>query len=143
MGAFSTKLSDQAKSDFDQAGKCLAFDLATASAFHIMRGTESVILKYYEQITGKAPKSKMRNWYAYIKNLDECKAEAKITKFLDHIRETYRNPVFHPEEDVSEEQALILFGVCVSVVTLMLTEIERLSAKSASPLPFTAGEDVR
>jgi len=136
FGAMAAKLPDQAKSDFDQAGKCMAFDLPTACAFHIVRGSEAVIRKYYEQVTGKAPKVKMRNWGAYIKLLRENKADEKVTVFLDHIRNSYRNPVLHPEESVDADQAVILFGACVSLVTLMISEIDRLSAKSAAPLPF-------
>ena len=43
-------LSDQSKFDFDQAGRCIAFDVHTAAAFHLLRGTETVIREYYELI---------------------------------------------------------------------------------------------
>lgn len=44
------KLPNQTKADFDQAGKCIAFDLATAGAFHLLRGTEAVLREYYEAV---------------------------------------------------------------------------------------------
>jgi hypothetical protein len=131
-------LPDQTKIDFDQAGKCLAFDTATASAFHILRGTEAVIRKYYQQVTGAAPKQKMRNWGAYRTQLIKSGADAKVTDLMEHIRVAYRNPVLHPEDNLTEEQALVLFGVCVSFIVLMDGEIKRLSAKSAAPLAFPA-----
>ena len=142
FGPLISRLPEQARRDFDHAGKSLAFDLPTASAFHSMRGTETVIRKYYEVVVGKPPKQRMRNWHAYIKILTEHKADDRVTAFLDHIRETYRNPVLHPEEIVDEDQALILFGTAVSVVSLMIREIDRLTAKSAQPLQFPATQAI-
>jgi hypothetical protein len=123
------KLSEQAKLDFDQAGKCIAFGVSTAAAFHLVRGTESVIRKYYETVTGKPPKPQMRNWGAYQKILEDKGAEKKITDLIEHVRVAYRNPVLHPEENFSPEQTLVLFGVCISAVTLMIAEIDRLTSK--------------
>jgi len=37
-----------------EAGRCLAFDLPTACAFHICRATEALMLTYYEALTGNA-----------------------------------------------------------------------------------------
>ncbi len=137
FGTIAEKLPDQAKADFDQAGRCVAFDLPTAAAFHIFRGTEVIIRAYYKAVTGKEPKKKMRNWFAYIKVLRQCNADNRITSFLDHLRETYRNPILHPEENVDAEQALVMFGACISVSTLMLNEITGLSSTSV-PLQFPA-----
>ena len=38
-----SSLPEQTKRDFDYAGKCIAFDVPTAAAFHLLRGTEAVI----------------------------------------------------------------------------------------------------
>ena len=50
------------RDDFDQAGKCLAFAVHTASAFHLLRGTEAVVREYYEMVVpgDKKAKPKMR-----------------------------------------------------------------------------------
>jgi hypothetical protein len=122
-------LPEQAKTDFDQAGKCIAYGVSTAAGFHLLRGTEMIIRKYYETLTGKAPKPQMRNWGAYHQVLTKAGAAAKITDLIDHVRLVYRNPVLHPEENLSIEQTLVLFGVCVSAVTLMTEETGRLAAK--------------
>jgi len=124
-----------AASDFDEAGKCLLFDNATAVGFHLVRATEAVIRKYYEVIVGKPPATKFRNWGAYIKGLNKCGANAKVTGFLDHIREHYRNPILHPEVNLTPEDAQVLFGVCVSAIVMMVSEMK--SAKGAT-LPFPA-----
>lgn len=126
------------RSDVDQAGKCLAFDLPTAAAFHLLRGTEAVLREYYECVVpgAKRPAPKMRNWGAYIKLLREHNGDSKITSILDHLRESYRNPVLHPEENYTDESAQVLFGVCVSAIVMMIDAIVDLNAKGQL-LPLT------
>lgn len=126
-----SKLPDQTKADFDQAGKCIAFDVPTAAAFHLLRGTEAVIRKYYDLIVPGPKKAplKMRNWGTYIKLLNSHGADANITLLLTHLKDVYRNPVLHPEENYSDERAQVLLGVCISAVVLMETEIQRIAAK--------------
>jgi hypothetical protein len=128
---------DQTKLDFDQAGKCIAFDLPTAAAYHLLRGTESVIRKYYDQVvpgSKKAP-AKARNWGVYIKLLRDHGAEEKVTSLLTHIKDSYRNPVLHPEDNYTEEMVQVLFGVCVSAIVMIVEELKKLANTPAS-LPF-------
>jgi hypothetical protein len=125
----------EAASDFNEAGKCLLFDTPTAAGFHLLRATEAVIRKYYKVVTGVEPKRKFRNWGAYIKRLKECNANGKITGYLDHIRENYRNPILHPEENLTADDAQVLFGVCVSAIYMMVSEMRTLKAKGGL-LPF-------
>lgn len=118
-------LSEKAKADIQQAGKCLAFELPTASAFHIWRGVESIMDSYHDALTTKSffDAGVTRNWGAYIKALEAAKAEKKITVFLDHIREEYRNPISHPNEMLELDEAFALFGPALSVIGQMLKEI--------------------
>jgi len=124
-------MTEQGQLDFDQGGKCLAFDIPTAAGFHFLRSTESVLRQYYRVVTDKEPKAQLRNWGAYLKILNKCGAESRVTAIIEHIRVTYRNPVQHPEENLTEEQAQVLFGVCVSAITLMTSEIKRLADQGA------------
>jgi hypothetical protein len=123
----------EAATDFDEAGKCLLFDKSTAVGFHLVRATEAVIRKYYESVVGKPPAKKFRNWYAYIKRLNQSGADPKITVYLDHIREHYRNPVLHPEVNLTPEDAQVLFGVCVSAIVMMASAMK---ASKGATLPF-------
>jgi hypothetical protein len=116
-------LPKQCLADMKQAGKCIAFETPTAAAFHILRGVESVIRRYYAVVVGHAPKAKLRNWGAYIDNLDKAGADPKITSFLDHLREQYRNPILHPEEMLSIDDAVVLLGAAVSVIVQMMDAI--------------------
>ncbi len=114
-------LPQQSRLDFDQAGKCFAFDVHTAAAFHLLRGTEAVIREYYELIVPgpKRASAKMRNWGVYIKLMRTHDGDANVLSLLDHMREVYRNPVTHPEENYTDERVQVLFGLCVSAVVLL------------------------
>lgn len=128
----------EAATDFNEAGKCLLFDTATAAGFHLIRATEAVIRKYYEAITGKVPAAKFRNWGAYIKRLNQAKADPKITGYLDHIRQHYRNPILHPEVNLTPEDAQVLFGVCVSAIVMMVSAMKTVRG-AVIPFPATSG----
>lgn len=118
--AVREKLPAQAVEDIHEAGKCLAFETATAAAFHIVRAIESVILAYYEKVLERKPPNRMRNWGVYIKTLEESgKADQKILDFLKHIKDNYRNPVSHPNAAFSVEEAVVLLGVAVGAITQM------------------------
>lgn len=153
-GAFSTKdlvenahhqipepsrsqLPEQAKLDFDQGGKCIAFDVPTAAAFHLLRGTEKVLVDYYKLVVpgNKQAKEKMRNWGVYIKLLKSYDADLAVINVIDHLRDVYRNPVTHPDENYTDENVQVLFGLCVSAVVLILKAIDKVTAKGGA-LPF-------
>jgi hypothetical protein len=78
------EISEQTKNDFDQAGKCMAFDLPTAAAFHLLRGTEAVLREYYELLVPGTKKAqpKMRSWGVYIKLLNAHGAEGQVMSLL-------------------------------------------------------------
>lgn len=132
------RLPDQTRMDFDQAGKCIAFDVPTAAAFHLLRGTEAVIKKYYELIVPGPKKAspKMRNWGTYIRLMKNHGGDNHAMLLLDHLRDVYRNPVLHPEEIYTDERVQVLFGICISAVVLLESAVEKLTAKSAAPLAF-------
>lgn len=121
----------QSRVDFDQAGKCLAFDVHTAAAFHLLRGTEVVIREYYElMVPGpKRANHKMRNWGVYIKLISDHGGDSNVLNLIDHMRDVYRNPVTHPEENYTDERVQVLFGLCVSAVVLLLQSIDRQRVK--------------
>ncbi len=127
------RVSAQTKADFDEAGKAIAFDLPTAAAFHLLRGTEGVLREYYDLgVPGpkKAP-PKMRSWGVYIRLLSEYNADSKVMSLLTHLKDAYRNPVLHPEENYTDDRVQVLFGVCVSAIVMMVEELDKLAAAPA------------
>jgi hypothetical protein len=114
--------------DFAQAARCLAFEIPTACAFHVCRGTEALILHYYEKLAGKPwPYPKTKDWYNYIDHLKNHHAPEKITMRLDEIRKFDRNAYIHPDINVSLEEAPVLFNLCDGVILYMVQEVARLT----------------
>ena len=120
------RLPKQARTDITAAGRCLAFDLPTATAFHVWRALETVFAAYYAAITGRtfAEANVKRNWGKYIEALVTAGADKKITANLDHIRAEHRNPVMHPNENVTADQAFSLLGIGYSAITQVMQAIE-------------------
>jgi hypothetical protein len=142
----------RAKEDFREAGKCLAYEVPTACAFHLWRAVETVTDAYYAKLAGKTFEQAgvPRNWFQYIKALQKAKADVKITEFLDMIRDKYRNPQMHPEEMVTVPQAFGLFGAAASAISQIVLEMNNCvtavtpqleSAAPAIPAPSAANSE--
>ena len=143
---FRSYLPEQAVIDLREAGRCVAFELATAAGFHIIRGTEAVLRQYYAVVTGKQPKNKMRSWRAYYKQLLKNDVDPKIIAVIDQMRELYRNPIFHPEDTLTPAQATTLLGIAQAAIVMIITDIiERQRAAqpttSAKALPTSPAGD--
>jgi hypothetical protein len=131
-------LSPAAMEDVRQAGRCLAFNLGTAACFHIVRATETFIWRYYETLIGKMPPMKMRNWGAYIRALSQCdQTNGKVLGWLTHIKDEYRNPVLHPDENVNPDDAQMFINACLSLMTTIANDLRRL--QSENPVPVKTG----
>ncbi|WP_426287474.1 hypothetical protein [Luteibacter sp. E-22] len=114
-------LPPQTIDDLRAAGKCLAYELGTGCAFHLWRAVESVIAFYFFELTGKTfgDVGTQRNWGAYIRALENASADVKVTAMLRHIKDEFRNPQTHPEEQVDVQSAQRLFAVAVSAIEQM------------------------
>ncbi len=137
-------LSKEALEDIRQTGRCLAFNLGTAAAFHVVRATETFIWKYYEEVVGNLPPVKMRNWGAYIRNLEKTgKADNKIIGWMKQIKDEYRNPVLHPNETVSPDDALEFINACLSLMASIARVLNknRVEAAKAITASTPQGED--
>jgi hypothetical protein len=112
--------------DLKQAARCLAFDIPTACTFHVCRATESLMLAYYAFLNGhpwQLPKN--RNSDQYITHLHNEGALTKITNRLREIKDTDRNAYIHPDQNVSIEEAKVLYGLCSGVDYYMAEEIAK------------------
>jgi len=120
-------LSESIRFDLRQAGRCLAFDLATAAAFHIMRALEGVLRDFYCPIF-LGTKPKVRNWNGYIQCLKNTGADPKILAILDQIRSLHRNPTIHPQEVLTINEAMTLFGIAQSAIVAMVEDASKQHA---------------
>lgn len=128
------KMPEIALKDIRSSGKCLAFSLSTASGFHILRALEAVVIKQIIKITSKEPEKNERNLGKYIEILRNNQVDQKVILILDQIRLIHRNPLMHPEDELSQEEALDLFSLCVSAISLTVLETEKIQIKHTSQL---------
>ena len=119
-------LPKQTMDDWKEAGRCLAFETPTACAFHICRGTEALMLGYYEALAKHPWAFPKKDWKIYIEQLGVEGAPKIITTRLDEIRDLDRNAYTHPEKTVSLDEAPVLFRLCTAVTFYMCQEMEKL-----------------
>ena len=133
-------MNDQSKLDIREAGKCLAFDLATASGFHIARAVEGVLVEYLKFLCPTIYaniKESQRNLGNYIKIAKENNGEPKVCSSLDQFRDLHRNPLIHPEAVLTVDEAVTLLGIAQSAIVATILEIAK--QKDATPLlPMTS-----
>jgi len=117
-------LPDIAKYDITEAGKCIAFERPTAAAFHLLRGTESVLRHFYCSIVKKNRVELM--WGQIVVSLRKHKKSPDVSLLnnLDNIRSSFRNPTQHPEKIYNIEDVQDLFGLCIEVINRMVASKE-------------------
>ena len=115
-----------AQYDFNDAGKCIAFEIPTAAAFYLLRGTEAVLREYYCHII-KRKRVKQLLWGPMIIHLRARKSPPLPSKtllnHLDNIRHSFRNPTQHPDKIYDIQEVQDLFSLCIDVVNRMMKKI--------------------
>jgi hypothetical protein len=142
-------IPQKAKDDWKSAGRCLAFNLLSASGFHVARAVEATLEAYYWLFSGKQGET-LHGWYDYIKAL-RAVAEAKPSPCpqdktlseLDQMREDYRNPIVHPRVVLSEGDARMLFANGESLIIAMAQEMCEAAKGVQAGLVLIGGSDVK
>ncbi len=106
--------------DFREAGRCIAFGLATAAAFHLMRTIEGLLREFY-CFHVKRDRVKKLMWFDMIDHLRKRpKSSAKaLLDNLDNIRTNFRNPTQHPDARYDLETAQDLLFLSMDVLNRM------------------------
>ncbi|MBI4636112.1 MAG: hypothetical protein HY727_07150 [Candidatus Rokubacteria bacterium] len=134
-------LSNQARhaiDDIREAGRCIAFDTSTAAGFHVFRAVEAVVLLYFPVFGINPPqKPPERNLGRYISLLETAGLDVKIVEMLKHLKDHYRNPLMHPEEFLTSDEAVNLFGFAQSAITAMIAD-QRKEREKPSGVSSTA-----
>ena len=115
-----------AQYDFNDAGRCIAFEIPTAAAFYLLRGTEAVLREYYCHII-KRKRVKQLLWGPMIIHLRARKSpplpSETLLNHLDNIRRSFRNPTQHPDKIYDIQEVQDLFSLCIDVVNRMMKKI--------------------
>ncbi len=125
-GPVKAKLTPVAIREIRESGRCLAFDNATASGFHIMRAIEVVMDDFYIAVCKPKPKptARLDSWGAYIAEFKKSgdPTAAKVVALLQEIKED-RNNIMHPEWVLSPDEAFTLFEVAQSAIIAMADKL--------------------
>jgi hypothetical protein len=130
----SAVITDDAKKDFRQGGRCLAFELPTASGFHTTRATEAVLRQYYKAVFSTA--TQVPKMACCVNELKKAGEDPKLMNILDSFRDLHRNPQMHPDAFLSMEEASRLFDISKTAINAMSDRIAALMAH-AKPSPAT------
>ena len=125
-------LSEQAVIDICQAGRCLAFEIPTAAGFHLARAVEDSIRRYYA-VVAKKPydmEKQGHSWAKYISALEAEGSDKNVLNALDQMRELHRNPISHPDVNLSIDEAMMLVGLAQSAIVAMAADSQRRESES-------------
>jgi hypothetical protein len=119
-----TELSETARLDVAEGFRCLAFELPTAAAFHLMRAVEESLRRFYLAVV-KRGRVKPLLWKPMLDQLSKRRTPppAALIAQLDHIRSSFRNPTQHPDAvydiDGAEDLAFLSIDVLARLVRAM------------------------
>lgn len=117
------RLPDIAVFDFIEACRAVAFGLATASAFHLMRCVEAMLREYYCTIVKR---NRVKLWWGPMVQHLRQRRDAPPRAILDHmdnIRVNFRNPTQHPDARYESEEAQDLLALSIDAVNRMARDL--------------------
>ena len=129
-----SRLPESVIKDIQEAGRCLAFDLPTASGFHILRAVEMVMFELWKRVKASG-ENKPTNWGNYITKFEKTGIEKKVTTMLRDLKDLYRNPTAHPDATLDEEEATTLLALGVSAIQKMVAQSFKIASQSAASQP--------
>jgi hypothetical protein len=135
----------KSREDWRSAGRCLAFNLLSASGFHVARAVEGTLELYYEKFCGKEPDESM-SWGHFLIDLEKVKEQPapdpKTLSEIKQMKDDYRNPLMHPRVVLTEGDARMLFANGESLIIAMAQEIKKVAQSGVQPslgLVFSSG----
>jgi hypothetical protein len=125
-----SELPALARDDFAEAGRCLAFERATAAAFHMLRATESILRDYYCKKLHRKRSELM--WGPIIASMRKYprRFPVPLLNHLDHIRSSFRNPTAHPDKQYDIDEAYDLFSICIDVSNRMVQNLKVMAEQA-------------
>lgn len=132
----------EAVSDVKAGARCIAFELFTAAAFHFHRANEAVLRRYFDEVAGAGKRPKTNNMGDYLKKLRELGlGDPKVIAVLQSIKDLHRNPIMHPEEQITTaEEAISLLSAIRASIGYMTDRISTEPPPVIAPLPLEGGE---
>jgi len=124
--------------DFTEACRCIAYENATAAAFHIMRAIEGTLRFYYNALTKRnklhAHQQMWSNIITALRNKKKPSIPKPMLDALDHIRANFRNPTQHPEMRYNIDEAQDLLAIGIDAVSRIVNDMKQKGLIKKSPL---------
>jgi hypothetical protein len=113
--------------DVHDAGKCVAFELPTAAAFHLYRATEAAAKHYIDRVRGAAvtEKEKRLGLGGFAKIMIELGVDERISTSVIQLTKLHRNPAIHPDHHISTDEVISILGIVQSVIQVMALDMHR------------------
>jgi len=123
--------------DFNQAGRCIALELPTASGFHTMRSVEAAIEKYWKVVSHSSSEASAPEVTQCIADLRAAGEDKKLMLVLDHIcRELNRETLMDQALFLETREALLLFDISKSAICSMAERMDELASAGLTALPL-------
>jgi hypothetical protein len=133
------------KQDLHDAGRCMAFELPTAAAFHFFRAVEAMVCAYGEFVRDRAftQHEKKRGLGGYANSLKEksLHVDLRITTAIEQLALLHRNPTMHPEIHISNTEVRATVGIVVSVIETIAIDWVRRRDTPDTPLTDLLPDD--
>jgi hypothetical protein len=132
--------------DLNDAGRCVAFELPTAAAFHLYRAAEAATKAYILFVRGtpvnEAERKRGMGGYANcLKQKDLC-VDERIYTSLEQLVRLHRNPSIHPDQHISSAEVIGTIGMVVSVIEVMALDMDRRQNTPEVPLSEFLPDDL-
>lgn len=126
----------ETKSDAQEVGRALAFEMPTACGFHTFRVTESVLKRYWDEASGGEARPHPQTIGKIASDMEKKKfGDTKIVESLKQLAKLHRNPIIHPDVILSVEEAIEIVGIARSVIGAMLRALPDVKVGAVSPPP--------
>jgi hypothetical protein len=74
------------------------------------------------RVEHKVQMKKFNEWLG--RTLKVGGADGKVTALLDNVRTLHRNPLMHPDDWLSEDEAVELFCICQTALRVIIVDME-------------------
>jgi len=131
-------IPQKTRDEWRAAGRCLAFNLLSASGFHVARAVEGTLEAYHAFFVPNAKKC-LRTWNDYITDLESVSGPGPVPRSktlaeLRQMKDDYRNPIMHPRVVLGESDAKMLFNNGESLIIAMAQELAEAADKAQPAL---------
>lgn len=117
-----------------EVGRALAFELPTACGFHTFRVMESVVRRYWDQVSSGKDRPKLQTLGNFAAEMEKGGfGDEKVIEAIKQMTKLHRNPLIHPEVILTVEEAIGIIGMARSVIAMMLQSLPDVAPTTGAP----------